>query len=439
MVNSVSLGDQQQQKRTSGVIYPVLGTAIGAGAGYFIPKAPSQDEFVKTLKDGGEIKDLTPEEQKLVAAAKKEAGKAPEASSSSAKSTSSATPDEKAVKEEVKKLFPKKEGGEVTGNRLLSGKKPKDFATSVVKPAEKALEKQQGIVDEAIEKHDKLVTDLETAKSATTKDAIKELRDSEVTPDDAKAAEKAKDKAITKYNKAVDDLNAAQTAADDAAKASKAKPNDKKLKATADKKAKALKAKQKAYEEIKAQTELIEKETATKVAKAKAYELREKAAIAKENGAKNAETLAAQARTAEADAKKAVDAEIAFKKARVTSLTTAEKAAKEALEAAEKKLSTVAVKTSAIKARHELAKDLEKDGKVSRETFETALTNGIESAKSTTSKGESAIAKAFEAIKGKLPKVKSGKQAAIFGAVGLAAGVIVKLIADGGHKQPEEA
>lgn len=74
-VNSVNFKAEQQQKQTSGVTFPLLGTAVGA-AGYFVKKELGKDAFEKQIKDGTEVKyteALSDSEQKLVEAAKKEA------------------------------------------------------------------------------------------------------------------------------------------------------------------------------------------------------------------------------------------------------------------------------------------------------------------------------------------------------------------------------
>lgn len=470
-------GDEQQQKQSSGILFPALGTAAGAGVTYLSPfgKTPvvleelTADKFEKATKDvpleGADKTAATTIKDYLT---KLEAETKPETDTKASETEKTAqnpevTKSEAAQKYEatVKKFFGEK-GTEIPTRQLLGGESIENYKKGINNVTVKKVEGQAQKVADKNTEIQEANERLERAQ-ANYKDEL-EMKDV-VKTDAAIAAEpqlkadleEAKTKLNTakeKYNKAKNLLPendiAAAKAELDAKQAVVDNLND--SIATAHEKAiiKADKAVEKAANETEAANKKLN-EAKEELKKAKSeVEIKEKEAKVK-TAEKELATKTNLLKEAKAIAEDKKITDQAIRQAAAENRIVKVKAEKVALEAQLKTenetFSKLSEELATKKAYLSLAEQAGENGKVAKSTFVEKTSNGIKVEMQAiadkagikteaASKLPESVKTAWESIKSKLkPTEMSGKKVALGAGIGLAAGLLIKLMADGSNKK----
>lgn len=472
-INGVSFGEEQQQRprHTSGITYPALGLLAGGGIGYAIPKKLTQDVFEKRLKNDEEIKyesDLTAEETAAVDAAKTEAKapapeKAPEGTSATTEGTAApSTPEAAPATAKPVAPTPLEEAN-------------KAFESQKVSYA-RAQEESQ-LQEKLFGRVQKIYDDLHPSKTeavvALTPDKIKELSASKAAVEkDIKAKnrllsnpgfspakrleiqqeQQANYKKLQEINNSVSTPQElqkqafdTQVAQEQATATQHAEAATKAQKEAADAKTATAKAEQEAVaaEKSKAPDAAAKRAEATRLKEVES-DLTHKANLATTEAKFSERVVTAMKNdgTRRFGANGAVGTidfpELnAFRRAQEQKLQSMRSGVGESYKALEKQASAIAATehfskdTSEIETR---AKEL-MAGQTAPKKVNAAVESVEKGVEGAAPKVETAVAKAFKAIEGKASKFHSWKTAGIAAGIGLAAGIAIKLFADGGSKE----
>lgn len=488
-VNGPTFGDGQQQKKTqtTGIILPTGGLLVGGATGYALKSQPSQDEYKASLKDGKDIKyttALTDSENALVKAAKEEVTKASDSTESKKAETDTKTTEAKPAETKTPEVTTKP--GETAVPDNIKTDVEYHFGTEgtkkTVSPAEllggRTVEAyQKEVIDtsnEKLKKADKTLEDFKTEQQANT-DATTRARENYKTElalaeeekiKDTEAVKAARTEAKGKLDKAKDELKKAQDHEENLKKL--LGENDPEyIKAQTETKTKqaevealedaALTPREKAVNKAKAEAdaklkEVDEAKKASDKARADADAVKDKPEFeAKDKEAKRLEAETKQKQVL-ADEAKAIEQErgaqnpLTAAKTRVENALKAEETTKGVIDEAIKDKSNAAADLAKKQTYLDLAKEAGPNKAISKESFISKLTGNVTKAETEvlekagidTPKVETALEKAYKAVGSKLESFHSWKKAGIFAGIGLAVGIVAKLIVDSSKpKEPQ--
>lgn len=467
--------NDQRKERTSGITYPALGLAAGGITGYFL-KSPNKDTFEASIKKGEKpqlkegAEELTTEEQKAINDAIAEAKAAPAETTSTPAPAAPAAPTTP-VATDAKPVVPELSHEILLQNEMngLANEKGKfnaaqalqeqiqaahdaekmatrQFAPEVKDDEKASLKQQRSQLQEAIE-HDQALVKAEAEKATLlparlaevkarlekNNKALGEVNSKLFTPSEFET-EHVKTK-YNEYNKSLADATKAQEDAEKAVEKAKGEVTE------------AQTALDKAIKEKKAESELSTLREKVNEALQKQYKVENELYSAKQKV-----TFTTKLRDAFAPGKKAEERISALEQLRtdigkeVTTIGGTDGKGGLIKAAAEKAANLEGTAEEIAKADHHKARvnalitGTQPESHISQVAGgakSEAVKEGASAAKegeAAVKEGESLMSKAFEAVKGKLPKEFSWGKFGIAAGVGLVAGLIVKYMVDSSSK-----